>query len=431
MTGDNRNAPRAARTAEGLATGGEAPMTTSSSHGAATRRPVYSGSRRISGLYERTLADGSTVFEAALRLGGTVRRRRLAARTKTDAVAELRALQTDYERGEEYRSPSAAVNVRDLVEDFVAHMHTRVGDPDPRRRFAPRTVEHYGYVLRRYVVPEIGHIPAPDVRASDVVRVLDVMAARRLSPNTRTGTMTALSSMFRFAAKRRIVERNIVRDVDREDRPGTRRLTEPRYLSAEEVRLLLAELSDTFRPIAAACAYAGLRVSEALGLRWHDVDLESGTLTIEGQLSARGGERIPTKTAASAATVPIIPPLLAELRAHRRRVAYVNVANVRRDALVFTTGRGRARPQNARNCLRAVHEAGDAARLNGDGRQPVGLHDLRHSMVTIALGSGVPLPEVAKLARHANPRVTAEAYAGLTDDARATLGAKLAAAFGE
>jgi integrase len=374
------------------------------------------------------LADGTVVYDTALRLGGKVRRHRLKARTKTDAIAELRALQTDYERGEEYRSPVAAVTVDDLVEDFVAHMRTRVGDPDPRRRFAPRTVEHYGYVLRRYVVPEIGRMSAPDVRASDIVRVLDAMAAKRLSPNTRTGTMTALSSMFRFAAKRRVVERNIVRDVDREDRPGTRRLTEPRYLSADEVRSLLGELSDTFRPIAATCAYAGLRVSEALGLRWRDVDLDGGTIMIEAQLSAKG-ERIPTKTAASAATVPIIPPLLVELRAHRRRMASANVASVRRDALVFTTGRGRGRPQNARNCLRAVHEAGEAAKLNGDGREPVGLHDLRHSMVTIALGSGVPLPEASRLARHANPRVTAEAYAGLTDDARAGLGAKLAAAF--
>jgi hypothetical protein len=34
------------------------------------------------------------------------------------------------------------------------------------------------------------------------------------------------------------------------------------------------------------------------------------------------------------------------------------------------------------------------------------------------------------LVRHANPRVTAAVYAGLTDAGRAGLGAKLAAAFG-
>ena len=41
----------------------------SEKHGAASRRPVFSGNRRIEGLYERTLADGSVVYEARLRLG--------------------------------------------------------------------------------------------------------------------------------------------------------------------------------------------------------------------------------------------------------------------------------------------------------------------------------------------------------------------------
>src|ERR671931_2874606 len=98
-----------ARTQEVLA-----PMSARSSHGAESRRPVYSGNRRIPGLYERTLADRTTVYEARLRLGGNVRRFRLDAETKTDAIAELRALQVDFERGDASRSPALAVTVADL-----------------------------------------------------------------------------------------------------------------------------------------------------------------------------------------------------------------------------------------------------------------------------------------------------------------------------
>jgi len=43
----------------------------------------------------------------------------------------------------------------------------------------------------------------------------------------------------------------------------------------------------------------------------------------------------------------------------------------------------------------------------------------------LSSAAGLTLPEVAALARHANPRVTAAVYAGLTDTARAGLGAKL------
>ena len=83
---------------------------------------------------------------------------------------------------------------------------------------------------------------------------------------------------------------------------------------------------------------------------------------------------------------------------------------------MFTTATGR--PQSHRNALRAVEHAGDTAGLNGEGRERVGLHDLRHTFVAIALANGVTLPEAAMLARHANPRVTLAVYAGLTDGAR-------------
>ena len=400
---------------------------TNESYGAASRAPVFSGNRRVPGLYQRRLADGSTVYEVAARLGGKVRRHRLRATTKTDAIHELRALQVDYERGEQHRSPSAAVTVAELLGDFTAEMKARANDPNPKRRRSPRTARHYDEQLGLHALPLLGDLPVGDVRAPDVRRVLDRMAAERLSASTRHGVLTALSSFMRYAVKQGLAERNPVRDRNRDDRPGSARVTEPRYLSADEVRRLLAAMSDTFRPAAAACAYAGLRASEALGLRWRDIAFEAGTLTVSGQLSA-SGERVPAKTASSEATIPLLPPLAAELRALRQRVALVNVARLVPDALVFTTAQGK--PQSRRNLLRAVHAAGDATALNGDGRERVGVHDLRHSFVAVALASGMTLAEAAVLARHANPHVTATVYAGLADDTRAALGTKLAAAFG-
>jgi integrase len=87
----------------------------------------------------------------------------------------------------------------------------------------------------------------------------------------------------------------------------------------------------------------------------------------------------------------------------------------------------RGRPQHRRNALRAVHGAGDAAGLNGDGREPVGLHDLRHSFVALALAldAGLSLAEAAALARHANASVTAAVYAGPADGGRERAAAKL------
>jgi integrase len=393
----------------------------------ATRTPVYSGSRRVPGLYERTLADGTTVYDAALRLGGVVRRRRLLARTKTDAIAELRALQVDHARGEAHRSPAEGLTLAELARDYVEHLRARTAETDPRRRRSPRTVGHYEAQLRLHVLPMLGRRPVADLTVADVRRLLDALAAKRLSAWSRSGLVSILSGVFSYGVRQGVVTHNVVRDLGRDDRPGAARKSEPRYLDPGELEALLSRMGDTFRPVAATCAYAGLRLSEALGLRWRDIDLTGGTLTVGAQLGP-DGTRVPLKTAASAATVPLLPALATELRAHRSRVAGQALARVQPEVFVFTTSRGR--PHGARNVLRAVYAAGDASGLNGEGRERVGVHDLRHSFVAVALAAGLTLPEAAALARHANPRVTAAVYAGLTDAARVGLGARLAEAFG-
>src|SRR5262245_55254987 len=127
MSADLTNGLAGARTARGPDVGGSAPVSTSSS-GVEPRRPGSFRTPRVPGLYERTLAHGSTVYDARLRLGGNVRRHRVVAQTKTDAISELRNLQTDYARGEAHRSPAAGVTISELASDYVAHLRTRVND---------------------------------------------------------------------------------------------------------------------------------------------------------------------------------------------------------------------------------------------------------------------------------------------------------------
>jgi integrase len=373
------------------------------SHGASTRQPVYSGNRRVPGLYERTLANGSVVYDAALWIAGKSRRFRLDATTKTDAIAELRALQVDHARGEAHRSAAAGLTVAEIATDWLEHLTARIGHRDPRRRYSARTVELYRQRLSQRILPTLGPRPVAEIGLADVRRLVDELGSAGLAPSTTTGIVTILSGLLRFAVKSGHAERNPVRDLD-------------------ELDALIGRLSDTFRGPVAACTFAALRISEALGLRWRDVDFETETITVAGQLGA-DGELVPVKSVASAATVPMLPALARELREHRSRQASRDLRRVHADALVFSTSRGR--PQSRRNALRAVQGAADAVGLNGEGRQPVGLHDLRHSYVALALDAGASLAAVAALARHANAKVTAAVYAGLADGGREKAAAQL------
>jgi integrase len=175
--------------------------------------------------------------------------------------------------------------------------------------------------------------------------------------------------------------------------------------------------------LAAAGAFAGLRVSEALGLHWEDVDFDAKTIHVHRQLDPDLTVRNVTKTKASTGTVPLLPALERELRAHRARQAGIDLRLTHGSRLVFTTKRGK--PQSGRNAFRAVARAAKNAGLSPEGTQPVGLHDLRHSFVAMVIDAGGTLAEAAMLARHANARITAQVYAGLTEKAKAEVAAKL------
>ena len=97
--------------------------------------------------------------------------------------------------------------------------------------------------------------------------MIDRLNAEALSSWYVHSILTAVSALYRFGVRRDLVAENPVRLLERGDRPGPRRRKEARYLDRSEIDRLLAKLSDGFRPVTAAMAFAGLRVSEALALR--------------------------------------------------------------------------------------------------------------------------------------------------------------------
>jgi integrase len=143
-------------------------------------------------------------------------------------------------------------------------------------------------------LPLLGQRTAAGLSVADMRRLLDTLAAKRLAPRSLSGLLGILSSVVTYGVREGVVARNVVCDLAREDRPGAQRKSEPRYLSPDELDLLLAKMGDTFRPVAAACAYAGLRLSEALGLRWRDVDFAAATCTVGAQLGPSRGKGLRT-----------------------------------------------------------------------------------------------------------------------------------------
>lgn len=134
-------------------------------------------------------------------------------------------------------------------------------------------------------------------------------------------------------------------------------------------------------------AGTGMRRGEALALRWSDVDLDGGVLTVRGTLGRVEGKLVISepKTDRSRRSVPIAAPLVAMLREHRMTQEIEKQAAGDQwtdEELVFATEFGTA--VDPRNVLRTIEIAAQKA-----GITAVGVHTLRHSAAVAWLESGV------------------------------------------
>lgn len=177
--------------------------------------------------------------------------------------------------------------------------------------------------------------------------------------------------------------------------------------STEEVVLVLRYAPEPLRTICALCRYAGLRASEALGLRWSAIDLEAGVLEVREQ--ALCGELRPLKSRSSAAQLPIQPPLHAALTAYRAAWA----PNPRE--LLFATD---GQPLEAAAVRDELHEL-----LDRLGIRRRGLHGFRHACALAMAAAGVNPEALRRAMRHASLRVTAVYLSATSADVHAALAA--------
>jgi integrase len=149
----------------------------------------------------------------------------------------------------------------------------------------------------------------------------------------------------------------------------------------------------------ATLIFAGLRISEFLAVRWRDVDLAGGWLTVRDSKTDAGRRKVKIR--------PVLRDVLLRLRAD-----YPDAAQ---GAYVFGTAQGK--PQNASNVrsrvlTKAVERANE--RLEDAGEPPLPAltpHGLRRSFASLLYGIGEPPPVVMAELGHTDPSLALAIYA--------------------
>jgi integrase len=163
-------------------------------------------------------------------------------------------------------------------------------------------------------------------------------------------------------------------------------------------------------------ALSGLRRGELPGLKWSDIDLEAGTISVErGRVAAGSGivvEGAP-KTLSSRRTLPLDDGLVAVLRRASARYAQERLAlGAAHTDSGYVAVNEVGEPYTPDTLTRKWRKLTKAA-----GVKAIRLHDARHSCGTALHLRGVPLAVIAKWLCHADAETTARIYAHSQQDA--------------
>ncbi len=274
-----------------------------------------------------------------------------------------------------------------------------------RHSVRPKTYENYDLCIRR-IAPHLGRVRlralTPDRIQYALGKLLDAGLARR--------TVRQVHMVLRRALKQAVLWRMLQSNPSDAVKPPRPDRKEMATLSEDEVRRLLAATSDMRdHGLWVFLVTTGVRLGEALALRWSDVDFKEGRATIRRAVQRHRGAGlvfVEPKSARSRRTVPIPPETLRVLENQRlanESDRHKAAALWQENDMVFPTPVGRPRDTAYRSI--SFHAA-----LERVGLPRLRLHDLRHTAATHLLTRHVHPKVVQDLLGHSTIAITLDTY---------------------
>jgi len=300
------------------------------------------------------------------------------------------------------KNDTVTVTVNALVESYRA-------EKMPQRA---STRSGYDSWLENHIVPQWGTAPLSDVQARPVELWLTSLD---LSPKSKSHIRGLLHTLWDFAMWRGdvTVQRNPMELVT--VKGCTKRTRKPRSLTVAEFHTFIQHLDEPFRTIALVCVSFGLRISEALALKWKDVDWLNGRLSVERGIVRQIVDDV--KTANSERALHVSVEMLAILKAWKQATQFSGP-----DDWMFAgpVQLGRLPWSYKQVWRRYKNAAADA------GIGHLGTHSLRHTFRSWLDAVGTTVAVQQKLMRHADIRTTMNIYGDVVTDEMQEAASKVA-----
>ena len=211
-----------------------------------------------------------------------------------------------------------------------------------RARNRPLTFQSYKGLVEQHLNPALGGRRVSKLSPGDVQEFMNERLESGLSPRTVGYLRAVLRAALNWAIRWDLVNRNVATLVDP---PRVQRANlEP--FTADELRVFLQSTEGSrFRALFVLAVSTGMRRGEILGLRWSDVDVKKGVLTVNHALQRVNGRLtlVEPKSESSRRTLRLSLGALAALKEHRHQQLQARLAagsQWQDTGFVFTTGKG-------------------------------------------------------------------------------------------
>lgn len=263
----------------------------------------------------------------------------------------------------------------------------------------------YKIHIDQHIVPAIGKVDIVKLSPANIGSLYaSLIGEKKLAEGTVRDTHKVLTAALNQAVKWGMLIRNPASLVEK-PRVSRKELS---VWNVEQARSFLKTAREHREYIAFLLALGtGMRQGEILGLRWKDIDMKEGVISVVQTLSHDGKELTPgAKTKSGNRTITIDSELLKELRKQKGRVSEERLKSHGKYTdldLVMPTSKGTPlTPRNLSRTFYALLERSDVPQIT--------FHDLRHTHATLLLSQGIQSKVVAERLGHADMRTTLEIY---------------------
>lgn len=286
------------------------------------------------------------------------------------------------------------------AKHFIDHQH---GLEHKRK-----TIEGYESILSYRLLPYFKNKRIRSITTTDVNIFLDSLAKEGLAVKTKRNIRNVLNGIMVLAVQENVIGFNpltkipVFRETKKENR---------RALTGEEVHQLLHALDAYYEkkknyksvnmliyPYVYLAIYTGARRGELCALTWDDIDVEKCTVSINKSINEHLDIEVPKTT--NAYRVNVIPKdVMAKLLPFKDSKCNK----------VFHTCTGEyIKPSNIARAFRNILKFGSLPHIR--------LHELRHTLATLALQAGVPITDISKQLGHASISTTLDFYSHASNE---------------